>query len=277
MPVQILAVSDAIDQRIYNPSLAERMPGVRLALSCGDLPARYLEFIVDALNVPVYYVLGNHADEIQRDADGHSRGPLGCIDIGGRVVRDQGTGLICAGLPGAPRYNGRDPEQYTEREMAWKILKMTPRLLWNRWRYGRSLDVLVTHSPALGLGDRDDAAHRGFRVIRTFLDRFKPAYHLHGHVHLYDRSQSPIICYGETTIINVYPYQALEISVPAAERIAEPPPSVDATQTTAMASVAETTEQAMAAGSFSPLRVEGHGRVSSQVAALERVSVAARR
>jgi uncharacterized protein len=257
MPVQILAVSDMIDQRIHSSSLAERMPEVQLAVSCGDLPGRYLEFIVDALNTPLYYVLGNHAEEIQRDTHGRPRGPMGCIDIGGKVVTDPTTGLILAGLPGSPKYNDSEPEQYSEWEMSLKIAKMTPRLLWNQRRYGRALDVLVTHSPALDLGDREDEAHRGFRAIRTFLDRWKPAYHLHGHVHLYDRSQSPVLCYDETTIINVYPYQALELTVPEAERAATPaaPASPRSIRTRPDAAGPTT-------GVFSPLRVEGRGRFS---------------
>lgn len=260
MPVQILAVSDAIDQRIYSSSLHDRMPDVDLALGCGDLPGRYLEFIVDAINRPLYYVLGNHADEIQRDRDGRPRGPLGCIDIGGKVVRDQRTGLILAGLPGSPKYNDSEPEQYSEREMAIKIAKMTPRLLWNQHRYGRALDVLVTHSPPRGLGDREDEAHQGFKAIRSFLDRFKPAYHLHGHVHLYDRSQPPVLCYGETTIVNVYPYQALEISVPVIETSHRP---------TIPSSVRSSEPMTQSGGSFSPLRVEGGGRLTTQVAVFE--------
>lgn len=255
MPAQILAVSDMIDQRIHSASLGERMPNVDFALSCGDLPGRYLEFIVDSLNRPLYYVLGNHAEEIQRDVDGHRRGPQGCIDISGRVVRDPRTGLIMAGLPGSPKYNDQEPEQYTEREMMFKILRMAPRLLWNERRYGRALDILVTHSPPRGLGDREDEAHQGFQAIRTFLDRFKPAYHVHGHIHRYDRSQSPVLCYGQTTIINVYPYQNLEVSVPAVE-VALPPRPVRAP------------DPALGL-SFSPFRVEGGGRFTEQVAAFE--------
>lgn len=262
MPVQILAVSDAVDQRIHSSSLAERMPGVDLTLSCGDLPGRYLEFIVDAINAPLYYVLGNHAEEIQRDRNGRPRGPQGCVDIGGKVVRDERTGLILAGLPGSPKYNDSEPEQYSELEMSYKIAKMTPRLLWNQQRHGRALDVLITHSPPLGLGDREDEAHRGFRAIRTFLDRFKPAYHLHGHVHLYDRSQSPVLCYGETTIINVFPYQALEISVPVVEHgpMALSPAPPQSSGVDPMVGLR---------GSFSPLRVEGGGRFSEQMVAYD--------
>ena len=264
MPVQILAVSDVIDQRIHSSSLAERMPDVDLAVSCGDLPGRYLEFIVDAINRPLYYVLGNHAEEIQRDRDGRPRGPQGCIDLGGRVMRDVRTGLILAGLPGSPKYNDSEPEQYSELEMSYKIARMTPRLLWNQRRYGRALDILVTHSPPLGLGDREDEAHRGFRAIRTFLDRFKPAYHLHGHVHLYDRSKSPVLCHGETTIVNVYPYQALEIDVPVVERDRVAP---TAPSRSALTGGSET--NTTPGGSFSPLRVEGGGRYSGPLVAFE--------
>ena len=69
MPVHALAVSDEIDQRIYSATLRQRMPDVEVVFSCGDLPARYLEFIVDALDKPVYYVLGNHAEELTRGGD----------------------------------------------------------------------------------------------------------------------------------------------------------------------------------------------------------------
>lgn len=266
MTVRILAVSDTIDQRIYSSSLAERMPGVQLAVSCGDLPGRYLEFIVDSLNVPLYYVLGNHAEEIQRGPSGHPEGPLGAVDISGRVVLDPKTGLIFAGLPGSPKYNDCEPEQYTEFEMSWKMLKMAPRLYWNKLRYGRALDVLITHAPPRDLGDREDEAHRGFTAIRKFIDRFKPAYLLHGHIHLYDRSKSPVICHGDTTIINVYPYQALELSVSVAEGVRG---ALDGTfETEPNRAQVDTAQPARTpADSFSPLRVEGYGRAMGQAAA----------
>ena len=61
--VTILAVSDQIDPRIYSGSIKSRMEDVEMVIGCGDLPARYLEFLADALDKPVYFVLGNHMDE----------------------------------------------------------------------------------------------------------------------------------------------------------------------------------------------------------------------
>jgi len=215
MPIAVLAVSDEVDARIHSASLRERMGHVQFVVGCGDLPATYLEFLADALDRPVYYVLGNHQEELTRGGDrGRRRHPLGGTDLGGRVVRDPASGLILAGLPGSPRYSG-GPEQYTEPEIYWLIGRMVPRLLWNRWRHGRALDVLVSHAPARGLGDREDPAHRGFHAIRRFLGWFAPAYHLHGHVHLYDRSQSHVLHAGGTTVVNVFPYQLVELESPA--------------------------------------------------------------
>src|SRR5699024_367537 len=120
----------------------------------------YLEFLTDALHRPVFYVLGNHAEEITRVGErGEPRHPEGADDLGFKVKRDPVTGLLMAGLPGSPRYSDGDPVQFTEFEMALRMIRMAPRLIWNRLRYGRALDVLVTHSPPRDVGDREDPAH----------------------------------------------------------------------------------------------------------------------
>ncbi|MEJ7839429.1 MAG: metallophosphoesterase [Thermomicrobiales bacterium] len=213
MQLDVLAVSDEVDQRIYTPSVRERMGDVALVIGCGDLPASYLEFIVDAVNRPVYYVLGNHAEELTRQGErGVPRHPLGCVDLGFKVVRDPGTGLILAGLPGSPRYSEREPVQFTEFQMNWSMFKMAPRLYWNKFRHGRCVDVLVTHAPPRDVNDRDDYAHRGFRAMRKFLTRFQPIYQLHGHVHLYDRTVSFATTFDETEVVNVFPYQRLTLT-----------------------------------------------------------------
>lgn len=212
MHLDVLAITDEVDQRIYSSSIAERMGDVAMVISCGDLPANYLEFLSSALNRPVYYVLGNHAEELTRVGErGIPRHPEGCVDLGGKVVTDPQTGLIMAGLPGSPRYSEREPVQFTERQMMWKMLKMAPRLLWNKYRHGRALDVLVTHAPPRDVGDRDDMAHRGFTAMRTFIEWFKPTYQLHGHIHLYDRSKPFTMHYAGTEVVNVYPYQRLDL------------------------------------------------------------------
>jgi len=226
MEITVLAVTDEVDQRIYSSSIRERMGDVNMVIGCGDLPASYLEFLSDALLRPVYYVLGNHAEELTRTGErGAPRHPEGGIDVGFKVVRDPATGLIIAGLPGSIRYTEHDPVQFSERQMKWRVLRMAPRLLWNRFRHGRALDLLVTHSPPRHVGDREDHAHRGFEAIRTFIKWFRPTYHLHGHVHLYDRSQPFATRFLDTEVINVYPYQRLDLhfdALPAPEDARDP-------------------------------------------------------
>ncbi|MCC6314235.1 MAG: metallophosphoesterase [Thermomicrobiales bacterium] len=222
----ILAVSDEVDPRIHSATVRDRLGHVAMVLGCGDLPSEYLEFLADALNRPVYYVLGNHADELTRGGErGRARVPMGATDLGGRVLRQPETGLILAGFPGSPRYGDREPAQYAEWEIWLMMFRMTPRLLWNRLRYGRALDVLVTHAPPRHVNDREDRAHRGFHALRVFLNWFRPTYHLHGHIHLYDRSLPYEQQFGQTRVINVFPYRVLEVeprrAAPASRAIEE--------------------------------------------------------
>ena len=230
MPVEALAVSDEIDPRIHSATVRERMGHVALVIGCGDLPARYLEFLADALGRPVYYVLGNHAAELTRGGErGKHEEPPGAINLGGRVLRDPKSGLIFAGFPGSPRYGEGEPAQYSEWEVYWMIARMAPRLWWNRLRHGRALDVLVSHAPPRDINDREDTAHRGFQALRLFLRWFHPPYHLHGHVHLYDRSQPYSQQFEATMVINVFPFRVVTLTprgaaVPAAVASHSPSP-----------------------------------------------------
>ena len=227
MAIPILAVTDEADPRIHSATLRERMGHVAFVVSCGDLPASYLEFIADALNRPVYYVLGNHAEELTRRCPGDGPcQPPGAIDLGGKVVQDPVTGLILAGFPGGPRYCEGEPAQYSEWEIGLMAKKMAPRLQLNRLRYGRALDVLVTHAPPRDINDRPDPAHRGFETLRGFLEKWRPAYHIHGHVHLYDRSQPFQQRFGDTDVINVFPYRLLDLEPghPVSHHAAAAPP-----------------------------------------------------
>lgn len=226
--VNLLAVSDQVDPRIHSGSLRLRMPEVDLVLGCGDVPARYLEFLADALDKPVYFVLGNHHEELTRKGmSGHRYEPMGCIDVGGKIVHDSFTGLIIAGFPGSPRYSRETDQQYSDTEIRWMIIRMTPRLIWNRWRYGRFLDVLISHAPPRDINDREDVTHRGFRPLRRFLRWFKPVVHLHGHIHIYDRTECVETRFHDSTVINVYPYKRIELATTQRSRAERVDPAVD--------------------------------------------------
>ncbi|MGI9253347.1 MAG: metallophosphoesterase family protein [Thermomicrobiales bacterium] len=212
MGIPVLAVTDEIDPRIHSATVRERLGHVAFVIGCGDLPTGYLEFIADALNKPVYFVLGNHAEELTRGSNReNARKPMGAIDLGGKVIRDKSTGLIMAGFPGSPQYGEREPAQYAEWEIWLMMARMAPRLYWNRWRHGRALDVLVTHAPPRNVGDRDDFAHRGYEALRFFLKTFKPPVQLHGHIHLYDRSVQSEHQFEQTRVVNVFPYKVVEL------------------------------------------------------------------
>lgn len=205
--LRILAISDEVDDRLYTPSAANRFGPVDLVLSCGDLPDDYLDYVASTLNAPLCGVRGNHDAAPSSEGAHVSRGML---ELHGRVV-DEG-GLLIAGLDGSLRYN-QGPYQYTEWQMRQQVARMLPQLLVNRVRHGRYLDILVTHASPLGIHDQPDRCHRGFGVYRWFLRTFRPRYHLHGHIHVYDNRTTTETRYGDTLVLNAYRYRQLSIPV----------------------------------------------------------------
>ncbi len=207
--MKILAVSDRVLDKLYSSQAGQLFPDVDLLVGCGDLPIYYLDFLTSALDVPLVYVRGNHDDGPQYAADGKIWSDVrGGTDIHGKVVERKG--LILAGLQGSMRYKPYGEYMYTEAEMRMAVAQMAPRLLWNRQRYGRALDILVTHSPPYGIHDRPDLPHTGFKVFLSFLRMFKPRYLLHGHIHVYRQDEIVDSSYGDTTILNVYPYRMID-------------------------------------------------------------------
>jgi Icc-related predicted phosphoesterase len=209
---KILSVSDKVDELLYSSAIKRLFGDVDLILGCGDLPYYYLEFIVTMLGGPLFYVIGNHGNAVKKSYAPKEEWeyPGGCENIDGRVVRYRG--LLIAGLEGSMRYNDNPDFQYSEREMAWKTWQLVPWLVMNRLLHGRYLDILITHAPPFGIHDRPDRCHQGFRAFRSFMDRFQPRYLIHGHVHVYHPSEPIQTVYGNTTVINTYGYQTLEVN-----------------------------------------------------------------
>ncbi len=206
--LKILGVSDEVAPSVYSRAIRDRFGDVDLVISCGDLPYSYLEYIHTMLNVPSLYVHGNH-DQPEYMAGGRRiTKPGGWINLHGRTVCAKG--LLVAGLQGSIRYKPGCPYQYSEAQMRLQVLALVPRLLANRARYGRYLDVLVTHSPPLGVHDGQDFAHRGFRALLYFIERFRPRYLLHGHRHIH-RTTRHRTRHMHTEVINAYPYCVIEV------------------------------------------------------------------
>ena len=181
--------------------LRRRYHDVDLIVSCGDMPAVYLEFITSVLNVPLFYVCGNHDER-------YLESPPGGEDLHNRII--QFKGLTFMGLEGSMRYkNG--PFQYTQPEMTSQVIFAAPGLLANRWRWGHGVDFLVTHSPAWGIHDRDDLPHQGFKGLLRYMDWYRPRYMVHGHVHTWDRRETVRSVYQDTCVMNINPVTLMDV------------------------------------------------------------------
>ena len=210
--MKILALSDQVVEQIYSARVTDMFATVKLVLGCGDLPDYYLEYVVSMLNVPFFYVPGNHDLPRPSTRMGDIRPtalPQDCGRLDGRVVCDRG--LLLAGLGGSIRYRPDGDYQYTQGEMVRRVLAMAPRLWLNRARYGRALDILITHAPPKGIHDGADPAHVGFSAFNLFIAWFRPRYLLHGHTHVWRRDTVVATQIGSTTVLNVCPYRVIEI------------------------------------------------------------------
>ncbi|MDR2898156.1 MAG: metallophosphoesterase [Spirochaetaceae bacterium] len=220
--MKILCVSDQIDPLVYSNTAKERFADVDIVISAGDLPSEYLDFIVTILNKPTFFVFGNHnLEEFSRyhKAESSLRGggsdsaysemqySSGATYVGFKAIR--AGKLLIAGASGSLRYNNGQ-SQYTEAQMKFRLIKLIPRLLYNRLRYGRYLDILVTHASPRDIHDKPDPCHLGFKCFRWFMHTFKPTYLIHGHIHLYDMQDIRVSTFEETTVINAYSHYILE-------------------------------------------------------------------
>ncbi len=195
--MKILAISDYESPALWDYFRPEKLEGIELILSCGDLDPHYLSFLATFAHCPVLYVHGNHDGRY-----GHTP-PLGCTSIDGRVYVHNGVRI--AGLGGSMRYKP-GPHQYTERQMSLRAWSLAPRILAKG-----GLDILVTHAPGAGMVPGEDLAHQGFAVFNRMIDRYRPALFLHGHTHLsYTRLPRESLR-GSTRVVNAYERCILEL------------------------------------------------------------------
>lgn len=201
--MKILAVSDVELPQLHNlDHLRSRYADVELLVSCGDMPAAYLEFISSALVLPLFYVRGNHDTRYVPPQPGGD-------DLHMRVKTFKG--VVFAGLEGSINYNN-GAVQYNESDMFLNVLQLMFRVGFRRVRCGYGLDVLVTHSPPKGIHDLpDDHAHRGFRSFLWLMRWARPHYLLHGHVDTWDSRKPRKTVYRHTTVLNVNPYMVLDL------------------------------------------------------------------
>jgi Icc-related predicted phosphoesterase len=213
--LKILCISDQIDPLVYSPHIKERFADVDLILSAGDLPMDYLDYIISTLNKPLYFIFGNHHTKDQQFFKKFHTFPFtevkefytcGAVHLGTKV-KTEGD-FILAGLGGSMRYN-RGSNQFTDFEMSIELIKLIPSLLWNRIFHGRYVDILLTHAPPLGIHDKKDRCHTGFKCYLWFMKLFKPKYLVHGHIHLYDLRDVRCTKWENTTVVNAYSHYVI--------------------------------------------------------------------
>lgn len=197
-PMKILAVSDFIEPLASDLLRDSVFADVELIISCGDLSPDYLSALHRAFAAPLYYIRGNH------DIRYESSPPKNGFDIHTQVVPFKGLTIL--GLEGSHWYNG-GPLQYTESQM-----RQTIRLLGSRLRRRGRLDIVATHAPPRHIHDSQDLCHRGFQAYNRLIDRYRPRYFLHGHIHRrFNDPAERITRIGKTQVINCSGYYLLDV------------------------------------------------------------------
>jgi predicted phosphodiesterase len=201
--MKILMVADQENNYIWDHFESSKFKDIELIISSGDLKNDYLSFLVTMLGVPLYYVTGNH------DLAYSKNPPGGCDCIDDKLVTYKGLRIL--GLGGCMKY-GEDirstvpPFQYSEKQMEKRIKRILPRI-----RKNKGFDILVTHSPAFGIGDGKDICHTGFKSFLPLLDNWKPRIMIHGHMHMGFGRAPRFLQYCDTAIYDAFNYYILDI------------------------------------------------------------------
>ena len=229
--MKFLCVSDQIDPLIYSSSVKERYGDVDAVFCAGDLSMEYVDFIVDSLSKPTYFIFGNHdlseykyykktafgdIPEVNYDKGSHFHG---ADYASNRTIKNKflyftapngkRTPLLIAGITGTLRYN-KGQAQFTESQMKRQLIAMIPALLWNKLRYGRYCDVFLTHASPRHIHDKEDPCHKGFECFNWFIKKFNPSLLIHGHIHLYDLQAKRVTVTGKTTVVNAYSHLVVD-------------------------------------------------------------------
>lgn len=231
--MKILCISDYVDPLIYNQEVKNIFPNVDLILCAGDLPMDYIDFVVTVFNKPTYFIFGNHNlkeyhlyHKSARQTPGNfynysdTSHYHGGIYAGFKSFRDYSiaftdpktgkkTPLLIAGASGTYKYN-KGQNQYTDFQMKLKLLSLLPSLLINKLKYGRYLDIFLTHATPRHIHDHEDLCHRGYECYNWFIEKFKPTFMVHGHIHLYDLREERVTKHNETTVVNAYAHWILD-------------------------------------------------------------------
>ena len=196
--LKILAVSDFVDKSLTQMIENKTLELPDLIISCGDLAPEYLSFLRDRLDRPLFYVKGNH--DIRYT---HSN-PVGCENINQKIVSFKSLNIL--GLEGSLWYSG-GLNQYTDKEMKRIIFSMWFPI----WRKG-GIHMVITHAPPRHIHDAEDRCHMGFESFKKLINKRKPEYFIHGHIHKDFKSHDERVTnFNSTKVINTCGFTILEV------------------------------------------------------------------
>jgi uncharacterized protein len=200
--IKLLAVSDFVDKSLTKMVEDKTLEPVDLIISCGDLAPEYLSFLKNKLEKPLFYVKGNH--DIRYDNPAKL---LGCENIHAKLVRFKTLNIL--GLEGSIWYSG-GVNQYTDKQMNKIIFKMW----FSLWRKG-GVNLVVTHAPPKDIHDAKDQCHTGFESFVKLINKRKPQYFIHGHIHKeFKNLEQRTTIVNTTKVINTCGFTILEVENP---------------------------------------------------------------
>lgn len=196
--MRILLLADEESKYYWDFFEKNKLDGIDLIISCGDLAPQFLSFMATFAKVPVLYVHGNH-DHCYEETP-----PDGCICIDDDVYVHNGVRIL--GLGGSMCYNF-GAHQFTEQEMKKRVRRVKKKI-----KKAGGVDIFITHSPAFRLNDSEDLPHTGFQAFYEVLDIYEPILFAHGHVHInYGRDFKRESYYRKTRVINAFEKYIVEI------------------------------------------------------------------
>jgi Icc-related predicted phosphoesterase len=174
-PLTLGVVSDT-----HGAHTAVAVPAVDLLLCAGDLTRRgtwpeihaFLDWFADRPARARALIAGNHDAAAAADP---SRMAAACADRGVHWLLDSGVTLLGLSLWGSP---------YTPRWRSFAFQEARGAALAAHWEgIPAGLDILLTHGPPRGIGDRAVLGRVGCDALRATVLARPPRLHLFGHIH----------------------------------------------------------------------------------------------
>ncbi|URZ06039.1 metallophosphoesterase family protein [Clostridium felsineum] len=194
--MKILLISDEESKYMWDFFVPENFKDIDIIISCGDLKAEYLSFLVTMIKAPLFYIRGNHDNNYKNNP------PEGCECIDGKIINYNGIRIM--GLGGSMKYR-ETTLVYTEKEMRKRINKLKFGLFFNR-----GVDIIVSHAAPKGINDENDLCHEGFKCFLELIQKYSPKYFCHGHIHLNYGNKKRIANYKNTMVINAFDHYIFE-------------------------------------------------------------------